>query len=150
METGRTCRVCIMATGVVKDADGSEHTVSFSAIQPDDQFILVVEPGRLDVEAEQKSFLAVPRQALSVPVRITRGKGLQGPVTLELIRPRQLQAIQAEPVIIPAGQNQKVLSIRIDQDLKGPINAPLVLRATLIDQGKPVVAETRLDIQRKD
>src|SRR5262249_57824650 len=42
METGRTCRVCVMATGVVKDMDGSEHTVSFSSIQPNEQIILVV------------------------------------------------------------------------------------------------------------
>jgi hypothetical protein len=150
METGRTCRVCVMATGVVKEADGSEHTVSFSSIQPNDQFILVVGPGRLDVEAEQNSFLAIPGRALSVPVRVTRGKGLQGPVTLELIWPGHLHGIQAEPVIIPADQNQGIFLIRFDVNLKGPINGPLVLRATLMDQGKPVVAETRLDVQQKD
>jgi hypothetical protein len=150
MVTGRTCRVCVMAIGVVKDPDGTEHTVSFSSIQPNDQFIVVVEPGRLDVEAEQASFLAVPGQVLSVPVRVTRGKGLRGPVTLELIRPRHLQAIQAEPIVVPAGQSQKAFPIRFGLDMTSPINTPLVLRATLMDQGKPVVAETRLDIQCKD
>jgi hypothetical protein len=37
--------------------------------------------------------------------------------------------------------------ISIGRDLQGPINAPIVLRATILDRGEPVIAETKLDIQ---
>src|SRR5262249_45618479 len=31
METGRTCRVCVMGSAVLRDADGTEHTVSYTS-----------------------------------------------------------------------------------------------------------------------
>jgi hypothetical protein len=145
-ETGRTCRVCVMATGVIKEPDGSEHTVSFSSVQPNEQIILVVEPGRLDVEAEQSSFLALPGKTISVPVRVSRGKSLSGPAKLELIRPAHLQAIHAEPVVMSEGQKRVEFPIRFGRDLAGPINAPIVLRATILDRGEPVIAETKIEL----
>src|SRR5437763_926758 len=46
METGRTCRVCVMTIATLKDGD-SEHQVSYSAIGQNDQIITVVETGQL-------------------------------------------------------------------------------------------------------
>src|SRR5260370_41453653 len=39
METGRTCRVCVQAFGVVKDANGTEQVVRFSSVQHNDQHV---------------------------------------------------------------------------------------------------------------
>ncbi len=150
METGRTCRVCVMATGVVKEPDGREHIVSFSSVQPNEQLIRVIEPGRLDVEAGRRSFLAVPGKTLMVPVRVARGKSLQGPVRVELVVAPHLHGITADPLVIPAGSNVGALSIRIGPDPSKPINLPLLLRATLMDHGEPVVAETKLDVETND
>jgi hypothetical protein len=150
MEMGRTCRVCVMATGVVQEADGSKHTVSFSSIQPNEQFIFVVEPGKLDIETERTSYLAVPGKTMAIPVRVTRGKSLEGSVKVELIKAAHLGEIQAEPVTIPAGKSQGELTIHFGPALKGPIDMPFVIRATLTDKGEPIVAETKVDIQTKD
>lgn len=150
METGRTCRVCVMATGVVKEPDGTEYTVSFSSVQPNEQLILVIEPGRLNVEAERRSFLAIPGKTLTVPVRVARGKALQGPVKVELVVASHLRGITADPILIPADANTGALSVRIGPDLSRPINLPLLVRATVTDHGEPVVAETTLDVQTRD
>ena len=150
MEAGRTCRVCVMATGVVKEPDGTEHTVSFSSVQPNEQLILVIEPGRLNVEAERGSFLAVPGKTLAVPVRVARGKSLQGPVKVELVVASHLRGISADSILIPAGASTGTVSIRIGPEVRKPINMPLLIRATLTDHGEPVVAETKLDVQTRD
>jgi hypothetical protein len=149
METGRTCRVCVMASGVIKETDGSEHTVSFSSIQPNEQIILVVEPGRLDLEAERLSFVAAAGRSIVVPVRVTRGKGLEGPVKVELIQPSHFHGVAAEPVFMREGKDRAELAIRFATDWHGVINEPLLLRATLMEHGEPVVAETKVEIVAK-
>jgi hypothetical protein len=150
METGRTCRVCVMATGVVKEPDGKEHTVSFGSIQPNEQLIRVIEPGRLEIEAERSSFLAVPGKTLAVPLRVARGKSLQGTVKVELVVAGHLHGITAAPIVIPAGASTGTLSIQIGPNPSKPINLPLLVRATVMDHGEPIIAETQLDVQTRD
>jgi len=147
METGRTCRVVVMAVGMLKDTDGTEHPVSFSSPQPDDQIILVVEPGRLGVEAERTSILALPGKTVSLPVRVTRGKSLKGDVRVELIPAAHQRGIVAEPLIISADRGQGSLSLRFAADLLGPFNMPVLIRATAMDKGQPVIAETKVEIE---
>ncbi len=147
METGRTARTCVMAVGVVKDADGSEHTVSFTSVQPNEQVIVVVEPGRLDVEVDRPSLTVEPGKTVPVPVRVGRGKGLQGPVKVELIPAAHLRGIHAAPVVVAADKSSAPLELRFAADVKGPFNAPLIVRATALDNGKPVVGETRLELR---
>jgi len=146
METGRTCRVCVMATGVVKETDGSEHAVSFSSVQQNEQIVAVVEPGRLGVEAERTSGTAAPGQAINVPVRIARGKGLAGPVKVELVVAAHLRGVAADPVEVRAEDDRATLTIHFAAEGCGPFNMPIVIRATLLDKGEPVVAETTLEV----
>src|SRR5262249_41214369 len=68
METGRPCRVCVMGVGVVKDSDGSAHTVSFSSVQPNEQIIVVIEPERLGLKAAKTSIAAGPGKGVALPV----------------------------------------------------------------------------------
>jgi hypothetical protein len=145
METGRTCRVCVMAVGVVKDG-GAEHVVSFSSVQQNEQVVAVIEPGKLGVEADRASLTAAPGKTLSVPVKVTRGKGLSGPVKVELVVAPHIRGVAAEPVEIPAGQDGATLAVRFAADALGPFNMPLTVRATLLDRDEPVVAETRLEV----
>jgi hypothetical protein len=146
METGRTCRVCVMATGVVKEADGSEHVVSFSSVQQNEQIVAVIEPGRLGVEAERTSVTAEAGQTATVPVRIARGKGLAGPVKVEVLIAPHLRGIMIDPVEVRAEEDRATQAIRFAAGARGPFNMPLVIRATLTDKGEPVVAETSLVI----
>jgi hypothetical protein len=146
METGRTARACVMAIGEVKDAEGRTHTVSFTSVQPNEQVIAVVEPGRLEVEPDRTSLIAVPGKTVKLAVGVARGKGLKGPVKLELVVPAHLRGISATPVIVPANQQTGRLLIRFARSLKGPCNAPLVIRATVMESKDPVVGEARLEI----
>jgi len=147
METGRTCRVVVMATGVIKDADGSEHAVSFSSAKPDDQVIVVVEPGRLGVELDRTSISAVPGKTISVPVRVSRGKSLQGPTKVELLTAAHIHGVVADPISVSPDQSSAALVIRFAPDLRGPFNAPLVIRATIVDKNEPVIAEAKLELR---
>jgi hypothetical protein len=145
METGRTCRVCVMATATVRDGDGSEHDVSFSSTEQNHQIIVVVEPGRLGLEADRTSARVVPGGSVALGLKVARGKGLTGPVKLELLMPDHWHGLAAEPVTVAAGQNVGTLTVRFAADAHGPFTAPAVVRATLIEDGKPVVAEVPVE-----
>jgi hypothetical protein len=145
METGRTCRVVVEAAGTVKDRDGSGHVVTFSSVQQNEQIVVVIEPGRLAVESEANAVTAAPGKTVPVRLRVRRGKGLQGPVKVELAVAAHIQGLTADPVVIPGDQGEGVLALRFT-DRPGPFNMPVVVRATADEGGKPVVAETRLEI----
>jgi hypothetical protein len=147
METGRTCRVCVTATGMVKDADGSEYPVSFSSVEPNEQMIVVIEPGRLGIEVDQASWVAPPGGTVSVPLRVARSRGLDGAVQVELIVPAHIRDVKGDRIRIPAGITNGTMPIHFGKDVAGPFNLPLTVRATLIDKGEPVVAEAKVEIR---
>jgi hypothetical protein len=146
METGRTSRVCVMGVAVVKDAAGKEHEVSFCSIAQNEQLVAVVEPGSLSLDVERSSLTAIPSKTIALPVRIARGKSLQGPVRLELVVPPHMRAIAADAVIIPPDAERAKLLIRFGTGTLGPFNTPLILRATLADRGRLVIAETKIEM----
>ena len=47
-----------------------------------------------------------------MPVRVSRGKGLKGPVTVELVVAPHIQGLTADPVQVPADQDHTTLSLR--------------------------------------
>ena len=147
METGRTCRVCVMGVGVLKDADGSKHRVAFSSVNQNEQFVAVVGPGMLALEADRTSFTVAPGKSFVVPVRIKRGQGIEGPVELTLIVPAHLQGLQAAKTTIAAKMDRGELTITCADKLTGPFNMPVTLRATLTRNGEPLIAEVKLDVQ---
>jgi hypothetical protein len=149
MEIGRTCRVCVMATGVVKDGD-TEYEVSFSAVGQNDQIVTVVETGRLSVELEKASLPAKRGEGVTLAVKVARGKGLTGAVKLELIVPEHIHGVRAEPVTVAADQGRGTLTIRFARDGIGPLNMPFTLRATLADDSGPVVAEAKVEMVLED
>ncbi len=147
METGRTCRVCLMTLATVKDGD-VEHQICYSATGQNDQIITVVETGRLGLELEKTSVLAVPGKSATLSVEVVRGKGLSGPVKVELLLGGHVQGVKVEPLTIPAEQSRGVLTIRFAADRLGPFNQPGVIRATLADASGPITAEVQLDLVR--
>lgn len=145
MEMGRTSRVCVSGSATIKDSDGSEHTVNFSSVQQSEQLVAVVGPERLGLELEKASIVAERGKTISLPVKITRGKDLQGAVKLELVVPAHMQGIQADSITIAADRKEGTIAVRFAGKF-GPINAPLVLRATAMEKGQPVVAETKIEV----
>src|SRR5262249_45949154 len=95
---------------------------------------------------ERHTLTAAPGQSVPVAVSVTRGKGLEGPVKVELIAAAHLRGVTAEPGVIPAGQDRGTLALRFPADARGPYNLPVVLRATAVQQDEPVIAETKVEI----
>jgi hypothetical protein len=145
MEMGRTCRVCVSGSAVVKEPDGSEHTVSFSSIQPSEQLIAVIGPERLGLEAEKTALVAAAGKTIELPLKFTRGKDLQGAVKVEVILPAHLRGVSADAITIAADKNSGTLQVRFADKL-GPFNAPLIVRATAMEKGSPVVAEVKVEL----
>jgi hypothetical protein len=135
-----------MAVGTMKDADGSEHIVSYHSVQQNEQIVAVVEPGKLDVTADRHSLQAVPATSAEIGIGVARGKGLRGNVKVELIVPAHIRGVTAEPVTISADDTQGKLTIRFANPVQGTFSMPLVIRATLFDKGQPFIAETQVDI----
>lgn len=147
METGRTCRVCVQGVGVIKEADGSEHRVSFSSVNQNEQLVAVVGPGMLALETERTSYRAVPGKPFNIAVKIQRGQGVEGPVTLELVTASHMSGLSAAKSTIAAKDERGSLTVTCADKLPGPFNMPVIVRATLMRGGEPVVAEVKLDVQ---
>lgn len=145
MELARTSRSVVMAVGVVTDVDGSQHTVSFTSQNQNEQIVALVGPGLLNVQSERPSVECVPGGESEVRIRVARDRLLEGPTRVELVVPPHIHGIAAEPVTVPAGTDSAALRIRCTQDF-GPINMPLVVRATGQRGDRPVTAETRLEL----
>ncbi len=143
MELGRTCRVCVMATAKVKDpVDGREHTVSFSSVEQNQQMIVVVTPGRLDVSLEKTSVRAEGEVKLAV--KVSRSKNLSGPATVELVLPEHVKGVTVARLVVAADKSEGELVLTFAKDA-GPFNVPLVIKATVMTESGPVTAETKVE-----
>lgn len=146
MELGRTCRVCVMATATVRDPlDGREHVVSFSSTDQNQQMIVVVGPGRLDLSLEKSSVRAEPGGEVRLAVKVSRAKGLVGPARVEAVLPEHWKGVTAAPLTVAADSDAGELVLRFGRDC-GPFNAPLVIRATVETKDTPVTAEAKVEV----
>jgi hypothetical protein len=149
METGRTSRTCVMAVAVIKDADGREHEVSFSSVNQNEQMVAIVDPGRLNVSLDRPAVLLVPGKTVDLPVQVARGPGLAGAVTVELIVPGHVKGVSAQPLTVAKDQVAGTLRLSCANVLPDHVNMPLIIRATLIENGRPVIGEARLAIAKE-
>jgi hypothetical protein len=140
METGRTCRVCIMAVGEIKDRHGKAHEVSFSSVEQNMQIIVVMEPGRLGLELAKGSLLAAGEAILAF--RLQRGAGLKGPAKVELL---PTSGAAAPAVTVPADQSAGTLAIQFARNGIA-VETTAIIRATILIGGKPVIAEAKIDL----
>jgi hypothetical protein len=147
METGRTARAVVQAVGTVRDADGTTHEVCFSSGNPSEQVTVVVEPGRLGLQLARSSVTATPGGKVTLPLRVTRGKGLIGPTQVDLVAVPHIRGVTAEPLTIPADRGDGILTLHFAATGPlGPFNQALTLRATIIEKGEPVIAESHIDV----
>ena len=144
MEIGRTSRSVVAAIGVVKEADGSEHEVSFSTPGAELQIATVVGPGRIGLEARRTSLAFAPGGILTVPVKVSRGPGVDGPIRVELAVPKPSHGLWTAPLILAAGQDEGVVRIVCGTTVARPLTDHLVLQAVGQTKGGPVTAEARL------
>jgi hypothetical protein len=142
MEIGRTCRVCVLGTAKVKEADGSEHVVTYSSTEQNDQIIAVIEPERLGLEVEQTTLRGIPGSEIRLPFKVSRGTGIRGPARIELIDAPS--GVQATAVDLPAETDRGEIRLRLTESFKG--SKSVLLRSSVPDGKYPVVAEVKLEV----
>jgi hypothetical protein len=145
MEIGRTCRVCIMATGIAKDG-GREYEVSYSRVEQNDQIVTVVETGRLGIELGRPAIEATPGARVEVPFTLTRGKELTGEVKVSLLVPPHIHGVKAEAITLPAGRDRGTLTVTFDAGKTGPFNMSPVVRVSHEGPAGTTLAEAPLEI----
>jgi hypothetical protein len=145
MELGRTSRSVVMAVGVVTDTDGSQHTVSFTSQNQNEQIVALVGPGELSLQSERTSFVARPESTPQIPLRVLRSKNLSGPVKIELLIPPHVRGLAADTVLVPAEADLGSLQLTVAHDC-GPLNMPLTVRGTMNAGDRTIVAETKIEL----
>lgn len=147
MEIGRTSRTTLSVMGVVTDSDGSRHVVSYSSNAQNDQMIALVDPGKLAITLERRTLPIVLGDRAKLSFRLQRSNGLVEPTQVEVIVPDGLRGVTGQSVTIPATEQQGVLELNFATDARGPFLAPVVIRATTIDERKlPVINEANLEL----
>lgn len=147
MELSRTSRSNLMLTGEVKDSAGAVHKVSFTTQEQNEQLVALVAPGPLKVVSQRKTFTAVPGGELAIDIELKRDRTVNSPIKLELVVPKHVRDISAEPITLPAGTESGQLRLRFGA-APGPFNGPLLLRATAERGGEPVIGETEIELAR--
>jgi hypothetical protein len=133
-----------MATAKVKDpVDGREHTVSFSSVEQNQQMIVVVGPGRLDLAIEKTSIRA--EGEVRLPLKVSRSKSLSGPAAVEVVLPEHVKGVTAAKLLVAADKSDAELVLKFASDA-GPFNVPLLVRATVTTPKGPVMAEAKVEV----
>lgn len=146
LEIGRTCRVAIMVFGVVRDHDGTEHVVSYSANEQNDQIIILPEPGLLTLDLDRPAVLARPNESAEIRVKITRDRSLQGaPVRLDLVAAPHVQGLRAEPTLVPGDKSEAIFKLQFGPK-PGPFNLPVLIRATATLNRSAHHADAKLEL----
>jgi hypothetical protein len=145
MELSRTSRTNLMLTGEVKDSAGTIHKVSFTNQEQNEQLVALVAPGPLRVVTDRKSFAAIPSSEVVVEIQLKRDRSITSPIKLELLVPKHIRDVSAEPVTLPAGTDRGQLRLRIGAS-PGPFNMPVRLRATASREGEPVLGESEIEL----
>jgi len=145
MELGRTSRSQVMLLGTLRDHDGSEHVVSYSRNDQNDQVITITQAGMLELELDAASVRVVPGGSVKIPFHLRRDKSLRADaVRVELRPPPHVTGLRAEPVNVPAGSDRGVLEIQFNTN-PGPFNLPCPVRATTLDAQHPHAAEAFIE-----
>ena len=134
-----------MLIGELKDSAGAIHKVSFSTLEQNEQLVALVAPGPLRVVADRKTFTAVPGSEMIVEVQLKRDRSITSPVKLELVVPKHIRDVTAEPVTLPAGTDSGQLRLRLGA-APGPFNMPLRIRATAEREGQPIIGESEIEL----
>ena len=144
LEMNRTGRMVVMAVGEIEDEHGVKHKVSYSSGEVNDQIIILTAPCPLNVRPASQSVRAVPGGSHKLGVTVSRGVLESAPVKVEVIQADHIRGVTAEPLMLAANQTTGALQFRFG-NLLGPFNLPLVIRATMIHNGDPVIAEAKVD-----
>ncbi len=141
MELGRTSRSQIMLVGTVHDHDGSDHIVSYTQNEQNDQVITITQAGLLELELDNASVRVTPGASVKIPFHLRRDKSLRADaVRVELRAPPHVTGLRAAAVTVPAGSDRGILEVHFAANA-GPFNLPCPIHATTLDAKHPHTAE---------
>jgi hypothetical protein len=89
---------------------------------------------------------AEPGKTINLVVTVSRARGLEGPVKVELVIPAHIHSLSGFAVEVPADQTKGTLALRFAAGPGEPYNMPVTVRATLLQKGEPITAESKLEI----
>jgi len=149
METGRTSRAVIRTTGILREADGTEHEVSHSWPDNVHQFVTVVGPGLMSIQTTSAMITLGPKRSVDIPVKLSRGKGVTGPVRVELVVPWSVRGLTAEPLTFSRDQAAATMRLHCNSTFESPPTAVVNLNATTPGPvaNDPVTAQASLTIR---
>lgn len=146
MEVGRTSRSQLMTMGIFIDHDGTQHIISYTSNEQNDQMISVMSSNLLHIETEVATVPATPNSKTALRILVRRDRTLENqPVRIELILPEHLKSLQARPLELAAKESSGELQLEFSKDL-GPLAMPVMIRATTTGPGDPHHAETKLEL----
>lgn len=148
MDLNRTARIVLTGTARVRDASGRPHTVTVTTKK---QIVVRVSPSILVLSAERDFIEALPGQAIPVPLRLARARGMTGPVRVEAVLPQEARGITADAVEAREDQETVTIAVRFAPGATpGDDEGTLLFRASGRRAGHPVVAETTVKVQPAD
>ena len=123
-----------------------EHRVSLVPSIRTERLVAVVGPACSRWRRSERR-TPQPGKQFTVAVKVQRGQGIAGPVNLELVTPSHQHGLTATKTTLSAKEDRGTLMVTCAGKLTGPFNMPVIVRATLMRDGDPVVAEVKIDIQ---
>jgi hypothetical protein len=106
----------------------------------------VIGPGRLGLDVGRASTAVAPERVSEVPVRVVRGKGIDGPVRVEIVASPSLRGLSAEPLVLEANREEGVLRIKSGPEIASFRASRVVLRASTRVGDDPLTAEASLTL----
>lgn len=135
-----------------KNADGSDKK-DVDIVDGSTPISLTIIPGPLTIAPKVPAGGAVKQGAsLEIEVTLNRRNGFEGPATLECIVPPELRGISAEPVSVPAGENQAKLVIKVANDATEGEHKFVAIRANVEQEGRKLAVDQTitLNVQKKE
>jgi hypothetical protein len=146
MEVGRTSRSQLMLEGILTDHDGTQHVVSYTSNEQNDQMISVMGANLLHLEADVASVPITPGESLAVRLRVRRDQTLEGrPVRIELLPMPHAKGVRAQPLQLNAREETGLFQLEFSKT-PGSFTAPITLRATTEGTADPHHAEIKLEL----
>lgn len=146
MDLNRTARIILMGTAKMADSQGRAQYLTHATQK---QLIVRVTPALLSLSSDVTYLEGLRGQALQIPLHVSRGPELKGPVTVEAVLPPGMKGITALPITMPEGQEAVNLSLQFAANAEAAGQENLTFRATSLQNGYPVVAESSVEIELK-
>lgn len=145
LETARTSRLGLVAMTKVRDSQGNERTV-LAAVEG--QITMSIEGALLKLSQTADEYVIPIGQSVVIPLKLAKSRTLTGPVSVELVIPKELSGlIQAPPLTLSTEQEGTDWTITTQPDRRLLGTKVFTGRATTMRDGFPAISECLIEIE---